>query len=451
MVNQEKITNSSKRTNFRWVVAFLFFLVYVVAAADRANFGVAMPFIREEFHISNTEAGALISLFLLFYGLFQLPGAWLISKFGTRKVIPLAMISTSLVTACIGLSHGLLQLKFCRALLGIAEAPLPVGITSTINCWFPSKEKGTASGLYLAAAKFGPVLVPPLCVAIAAIWGWREIFIFFAVPGIILSVFWLIFIPATPKESKFVNAKELDYIEEKEEKTTDNNVQHTTSGWVKPMPVTDKIIRAKNTQPLESTAQVIRSWNIIGSGIGYAFQVGITNTIMAWLPTYLLVVKQFSLVDMGIIASAPWIGAVIGNLLGGVLSDKLLKGRRKPGMMISALTTTVMMALIVLIPGGALYYGFMFFITGVLLCVGYSNYMSYPMGVVTKDKFPLAVAIVNMCGQFGGAAAPLVVGIILDTYGWNMSFVFLGIISLLTFFILFSMTEPLKLETAKAQ
>lgn len=443
-MDQQIPSVNNKRSNYRWFVAFLFFLVYVVAASDRANFGIAMPFIREEFHISNTEAGGLISLFVLFYAIFQLPGAWLLQKFGTRKIIPISMIGTSIVTLSIGLSSSLLQLQLTRGLLGIAEAPLPIGVTSTINQWFPPREKGIATGIFLAAAKFGPVLVPPVCIGIVAIWGWREIFIIFAIPGILLSIIWFIFIPNLPQQSRFVNQQEINHIEEK---TIDTKNAKGSKEFVERMPLLDRIIKTRDMELLTSTKNILLSWNIIGCGIGYAFQVGITYVLMAWLPTYLLVVKKFSLIDMGVVASTPWIGAVIGNILGGILSDKWLKGRRKPGMIISSLATCLMMALIVLISGNAIYYGVMFFLTGILLCIGYSNYLAYPMNVVSKDKFPLACAIVNMFGQFGGAAAPFLVGLILDHYGWNMSFIFLGTISMFTFIILFTMDEPLKVNT----
>lgn len=51
----------------------MIFVIYAIAAADRANLGVAMPFIRKEFDMSNAEAGGLISLFLLAYALAQIP------------------------------------------------------------------------------------------------------------------------------------------------------------------------------------------------------------------------------------------------------------------------------------------------------------------------------------------------------------------------------------------
>ena len=54
-----------KKTHYRWIVMTILFVLYTVANADRANLGFALPYIRNEFEMSNTEAGTIISLFFL--------------------------------------------------------------------------------------------------------------------------------------------------------------------------------------------------------------------------------------------------------------------------------------------------------------------------------------------------------------------------------------------------
>lgn len=434
---------AAKPSKYRWVVAGLFFIIYTIACADRANLGVALPFLRKEFTMTNAEAGGLVSLFLIAYALGQLPSAWLLSKFGVRKVFPLSMIITSAVTGLTGLVSGLLPLKICRFVLGLAEAPLPLGVTTTINNWFPSKEKGTASGIFLASVKMGPVIVPPLCAMIIALWGWKAIFIAFAVPGIVLSFFWWFLVTNNPADSRFVNKGELDYI---------NQDAAGPSGEIKAAPISkaipwlDKLIRTREEKILETTRSVFKSWNVLGCSLGYAFQLGISNVLLAWIPTYLITVKKFSLMGMGFVAAAPWVGAVVGNLLGGLLSDRLLGKRRKPGMLISALSTAGMMLALINSPADPVLYGVLLFLTGVLLSIGFSAYMSYPMSFVAKKKFPIANAIVNMGGQLGGAAAPFIVGLLLDKMGWDYVFGFMAAAALMTFFIVLTISEPLKVS-----
>lgn len=434
-------TQSAKASKYRWVVAALFFVIYTIAAADRANLGVALPFLRKEFEMTNAEAGGLVSLFLIAYAVAQLPSAWLVSKYGVKKVFSISMILTSIATGLTGMVGSLLSLKFCRIGLGLAEGPLPIGVTSTINNWFPSKEKGTASGIFLSSVKFGPVVTPILGAAIIAAWGWKEVFLFFAIPGIVLSFFWYFLVANKPSESPYVNQAELDLITEEDS----NKVAAKNGGASRPIPWLDRFIRVREEQTLETTGSIFKSWNIYGCTLGYCCQLGISSVLLAWIPTYLMTVKKFSIMSMGLVAAAPWVGAVVGNILGGVLSDRFLGKRRKPGMMLSAVATTGMMVALINSPADPMLYAGLIFLTGMLLSIGYSAYMVYPMPFVAKDKFPVANAVVNMGGQLGGAATPFITGLLLDNYGWDSVFTFMASISMLTFVILLTITEPLKL------
>jgi sugar phosphate permease len=430
------------RTNYRWVVMVLIFAIYTVAMADRANLGVALPFIKKEFRMSNTEAGTLVSLLFFFYAISQIPAGFLYKKLDVRKVFPLSMILTSVFTGLTGITSSLSMLQFFRAGLGLAEGPTGIGCTATINRWFPPKEKGTATGIWLAASKFGPVLCPPLGILIIESFGWRHIFYFFAIPGIIFSILWLFLVTNRPSESRFCSPAEVEYIRTEQapaaaKKSSPTAKRFYSLAWL------DKLILAKKLKPLETSGQVFRSWNIYGDTIGYGCMIGVSNTMLAWIPTYLMSVKHFTSMKMGFLASAPFVGAVLGNLLGGVVSDRILNKRRKPLMLLSALCTSITMYALVYAPNSAAYLGFMLLLTGTLLALGYSAYAVYPMGVTSKEMYPVAFGIVNSGGQLGGAITPLAVGVILDRYSWNSVFLFLALCSVLCLVVLATMDEPL--------
>ncbi|WP_256344735.1 MFS transporter [Pseudomonas sp. I8001] len=437
-MSMPEVIKPAVRSQYRWVVAALIFLIYTVAAADRANLGVALPFIRQEFAMSNAQAGGLVSLFLLAYALAQLPSGFAFGRFGVSRILPGAMVLTSLLTGLVGTASSLLALKLYRLGLGIAEGPLPISMTTTINNWFPAREKGTASGIFLSAVKFGPVIVPPLCAVIISVWGWREIFYFFAIPGIVLAVVWYFLVTDHPSRSRFVNQAELQYIVEDTAITQTARV-HKTPAWVKKL---DRVIRTRDEKPLETSRQVFTSWNIWGCATSYCFQLGVSSVLLAWIPTYLMTVKQFSIMNMGLVSAAPWVGAVLGNLLGGFCSDRLMGGRRKPGMLLSAVGTSLMMYLLINSPAEPLPYGLLLMLTGVVLSLGFSSYMVYPMGLTTKKTFPISNAIVNMIGQLGAAATPFITGLLLDNYGWNYVFAWLAIGSFISFIILLTIAEP---------
>lgn len=430
------------RSRYRWAVAGLIFVIYTIAAADRANLGVAMPFIRQEFDMSNAEAGGLMSLFLLAYALAQIPAGFAFARIGVSTILPSAMILTSVLTGLVGTAGSLLMLKIYRFGLGLAEGPLPISMTSTINNWFPAKEKGIASGIFLSAVKFGPVIVPPLCAIVISIWGWREIFIFFAIPGILLSIAWYVLVADHPSKSRFVNKAELDYILDQPDpaQATASVAAQPVAGWLNQL---DVLIKRRAEPALTSSRQVFKSWNIWGCATSYCFQLGVSSVLLTWIPTYLITVKHFSIMNMGLVSAAPWVGAVLGNLLGGYCSDRFLGGRRKPGMLLSALGTSLMMYLLINSPAEPIAYGLLLMLTGVVLSLGFSSYMSYPMGLASKASFPIANAIVNMVGQLGAAATPFLTGLLLDSLGWNYVFIFLAVGSFTSFVLLLTIAEPI--------
>ena len=428
-----------KKSMYRWVVMALLFILYTVANADRANIGFALPYIRKEFEMSNTEAGGIISLFFFAYAAFQVPSGFLVKKLGNRATFTLGMAFTSICTGLIGTAGSVFALKALRLCVGVAEAPVIIASSATINSWFPAKEKGTATGIFLAGSKMGPLVVPVLCAWIISVWGWREIFYFFMVPGVILSVIWFFLVANKPNDSKFVNAAEAEYIADKtvvEIKKDDKPKRVYKLAWL------DKIVRAKKVELLSSSAQVFKSWDIWGVAFGYFFAVGLSSVFMSWLPTYLVTVKHFAIMKTAFVASAPFAGTVVGNFFGGWFSDNILGKRRKPMMMVTALSTSIMMYCMLKSPEDPVLLGLLLFCAGVLLALGYSMYMAYGMGRANKETYPIAWSIVNMGGQLGGACMPLIVGMILDKFNWDAVWMTLAAGSIICFIIISSVIEP---------
>lgn len=436
---EKKNMNSSKRTKYRWVVMALLFILYTVANADRANIGFALPYLRKEFAMSNTEAGAIISLFFVAYAAMQIPSGFLVKKFGVRKMFTIGMVFTSIFTGFIGTATSALQLKALRLAVGAAEAPVAIACTATINNWFPPKEKGTASGIFLAGSKLGPLIVPPLCAWIIMTWGWREIFYAFMIPGIILSVVWFFLVANKPAESRFVSPAEAEYIADKtaaKGQKTEKPKREYKLWWL------DRLVRAKKVEPLANSGQVFKSWDIFGAAFGYFFMVGIVSVLMSWLPTYLVTVKHFAIMKTAFVASAPFAGTVAGNFVGGWFSDNILNKRRKPLMLVTAFSTTVMMFSLINAPADPVLLGLLLFATGFLLALGYSAFMAYPMGRTTSETYPIAFSIVNTGGQLGGASAPLIVGMLLDKFSWDAVFMALAIGSFLCLAVVLTIVEP---------
>jgi len=432
-----------KKTNYRWVVMGLIFCIWAIACADRANFGIALPYMKKEFHITNTEAGLIVSLFSFAYAIVQIPVGMLYRRLGEKAsgiFLAVCMVFTSLFTALMATTTSVLLLQLYRIGLGLSEGPLGIGCTNVINRWFPPQEKGLATGLWIAASKLGPLMVPSVCLIVIAIWGWREIFYVFAVPGFVFAILWLLLVTNSPSESRFCSPAEQRYI--RGEGAPADAGKKPVQRYLRSMPLLDALNRTRRVERLQTIGQVFTSWNIIGIALGYGCMIGITNIFMSWIPTYLVTVRGFESVKMGFLASAPFIGAVTGNMIGGLISDRLLDGRRKPMMLLGAIGTTLMLCLLIKAPDSATFLGATLLFSGLMVGIGFAGYSAYAMGLVSKSTYPTAFGIVNFLGQIGGAVAPLMVGVLLDHYGWSSVFLYMVGTALLCVVLVASVVEP---------
>ena len=436
-------SGQARPTRFRWWVMALIFLIYAIAAADRANIGIVLPYLKDEFRLTNTQAGGIVSLFFLFYAFGQIPAAFIVKRFGVARVLPAAMILTSIATALHGLVTSVLALKGCRILLGAAEAPIANACLTSVNNWFPAREKGTAAGIFMASAKFGPVLVPPLGALIIVAFGWQYVFLLFAIPGLLLPWVWMRFVPDDPADSRHVNREEAELIHQPAAPPVQKTAaQRAGGGGGGGFHLIDRLIRARPIKPINTSRGAFLSWNIWGVSLAYFLFVGTMNVILAWLPTYLKDVKGFSIVGVGLVAAAPFVGAVSGNMLGGWISDRLFDKRRKPLMMLSCIATVIMMYALRSAPNDPFGLAALLAATGLLLSLGFSLYGIFPAGLTDRTTFPVATSILNTCGQLGGAAMPFLTGVILDLYDWDTLFLALAACAFVALCLLATVVEP---------
>ena len=425
-----------KKTGYRWLVLSLIFLVYIVCYADRTNIGVVLPFIKEDFALTNFQAGAISSFFFLGYACSQIPAGFLLGKKGTRGIVSLAVIAFSVITFFLGTVSGAALLILLRLILGLAEGPVPVSMSTTINHWFPAKEKATATGIYIASTQLAPIFVPIIAAAIAMSFGWRYVFYWFAIPGIVIAVIWYLVVRTKPEDSSKVSKAELEYIRQ-EEVTVETVEGHRSLGWL------DKAIRYQKIEKITTPKAVFTSWNIWGNTLTYFLMNSVLYGMLTWVPMYLVNAKGYSFMKMGFVASTPAIGGLIGALLGGVISDKLFLKRRKPTMLVTAIATAIMMLVVMNIPDNATLVSLSLGLAGFFLNIGWPAFTAYPMGLTNRNTFPVAIATVNSGGNLGGFFSPMIVGAILDATGnYNIAFGFFAVLLVLGFIIITTLKEP---------
>ncbi|EPP3046492.1 MFS transporter [Salmonella enterica subsp. enterica serovar Kentucky] len=435
------VCTDARKTKYRLVVLTMIFLVYAINYADRTNIGAVLPFIIDEFHINNFEAGAIASMFFLGYAVSQIPAGFFIAKRGTRGLVSLSIFGFSAFTWLMGTVSSVFSLKMVRLGLGLSEGPCPVGLASTINNWFPPKEKATATGVYIAATMFAPIIVPPLAVWIAVTWGWRWVFFSFAIPGIVAAIAWYLLVKSKPSESGFVSQSELEEINagrDIHKNTVRENILIADR-----FTLLDKIIRVKKMAPIDTAKGLFTSKNILGDCLAYFMMVSVLYGLLTWIPLYLVKERGFDVMSMGFVASMPCIGGFIGAIGGGWISDKVLGRRRKPTMMFTAISTVVMMLIMLNIPASTWAVCVGLFFVGLCLNIGWPAFTAYGMAVSDTKTYPIASSIINSGGNLGGFVATMAAGFLLDKTGsFNSVFTYFGICAAIGLVVILFLDEP---------
>ncbi len=110
-------------TNYRWFIACLIFFITLVNFIDRSAISFVIIPLKQEFGFNDKEFGAILSAFGVGYILLTAFGGWLVDRFGSRLVWPLAAITWSLCVGLLGLAIGFWSFIGLRFLLGITEGP----------------------------------------------------------------------------------------------------------------------------------------------------------------------------------------------------------------------------------------------------------------------------------------------------------------------------------------
>jgi D-galactonate transporter len=210
---------------------FMAFLATAINYVDRANLAVAMPYVQAELGLSPAASGALLGAFFWTYAAFQLPSGWFVDRVGARLAYAAAVTWWSLFTAVMAVASSFATLFGFRLMLGVGEAPAYPCNAKVVAEWFPRSERGLASGIFDSGARVGTALSLPIVTAIIAAFGWRTSFVITGALGLVWTVVWLR-VYRRPREHARVSAAELAYIEAGQPPVPQNPAaDEPTIGW----------------------------------------------------------------------------------------------------------------------------------------------------------------------------------------------------------------------------
>ena len=180
----------SRATKVRWAVAVFCAFGLAINYIDRSAISVSLPFMTQDFHLTATEKGLVLSAFSWSYALMQLPAGRLIDRFGERVMFGASVLIWSLFTAATAFVSSFATLLGLRLGLGVGEAGAYPGAAKTVSNWFPLRLRGRATSVYDSGARIGSAAATPLIALIIGLWGWRAVFLFAGTLGVLWAIGW---------------------------------------------------------------------------------------------------------------------------------------------------------------------------------------------------------------------------------------------------------------------
>jgi ACS family hexuronate transporter-like MFS transporter len=431
----------------RWTIVALLSASITINLLDRQVLSVLAPLLRSTFNWTNAQYGYVGVAFNLGMMLGQIPAGQLMDRVGTRKGLLTIFTAWSLISILlafsgpgslidtvsyplvswiplltgVALGGGLAGFLVLRFLMGLAECGNYTAGIKALAGLFPAERRGRAGGFFNAGAQLGSVIAPPIVVYLAAKFGWRMGFVIPAVLGMVWVPFWLRSFP---------------------DKETFNAIA-----------IRPKSAVATATAAEYPISRLFANRKVLGLCLIRIFTGPITTFYWTWLPLYLRDGRGMSFLALGIFASIPNLIGMSGNVVGGLLTDKVVtatgsvdRGRKVAftcAFLLGALSMTMPWVsnnvVAVLLMGLALF--------------GNQWVAATYIGTV-GDVVPqhLAGRVNGIAGLFDNGAALLAVlytGVVVDKFGWTPVFLGAGalpFLAMISVFFVLGRIEPAKFD-----
>ncbi len=390
----------------RYLLVLLIFLIAMVVNLDRSNISIAGSYIAADFHITIVELGWCFSAFMIGYAAFLIPSGWIAGKWGPRRTLTGGLIwwgALTIATALVppGMANALWVLIGVRFILGLGEALAYPSANQFIAAWFPSTERGKANAWVQSGAQFGSGIAPPLVAFIIYKFGWHAAFFASAAIGLVIAFFWYRAARDLPAQHPSVTPQEMAHIQ---------------AG----LPVEMNSVR-----PPVPWARIFSSKDTWGTALAYA-GFGYAATIFStWFFIYLKECRGFDLKSSAMLGMLPFIATTTCCLLGGVISDWLVK-HKSPYIGRSVFGAfTLGLAGIILIIGGhaenAVAASLLLAAGAGAIYLGQAVY--YAVAADLGGPYAGVVSgMVSMCGQIAGAITASLTPFLATRYGWEYAF-----------------------------
>lgn len=277
------------------LVLLLLCVMYFLTYVDRVIVSTAGTSMQKEFGLSKTELGAVFGWFGWSYAALQVPGGRIGDWLGPRKTLLIAGAIWGFATVVSGFAAGLISLGALRLALGFGEGATFPTATRVMQSWMPASRRGWAQGVTHSFARFANAVTPPIVAAIIVWWSWRAAFVILGAVSLVWVAVWWLYFRDEPRDHAGVTPEDLARLSAAAKKERRN------------VPWRRLILRIL---PVTLT-YFCYGWSL------WLF--------IYWVPTFFQQQYKLDIGKSALYSFGVFLAGVIGDALGGVISDHLLR------------------------------------------------------------------------------------------------------------------------------
>src|SRR5262249_36768613 len=380
-----------------WVLLLLC-LMYLILYVDRVNISTAAPLIKADLALTNTQLGLAFSAFAYPYALFQLVGGWLADKFGARATLGVCGLIVCAATAAPGPVGGVGWVFGARLALGIGEGATFPTATRAMSVWTPEARWGFAQGITHAFARIGDAITPPLVAVLVALISWRGSFVVLALVSLVWVLVWIWFFRDDPAQHPSLTPEELAMLSGRAGRSRERSVP-----W---LPLFQRMLPV-------TAVDFCYGWTL------WLF--------LSWIPSFFYQNYHQDLKQSAFYSAGVFLAGVIGDTVGGMMSDRILRrsadraAARRNVIVTGMLGGLVFLLQVILIHDvdvAAISLALAFFFVELVV----APIWSVPMDIAPRYSGS-ASGMMNFGFGLAGIISPFVFGYLIDLTGsWTLPF-----------------------------
>lgn len=392
----------AKFKTWAWLVLLSFGLTYLFFYNGRQNMNLVMTQMAEDLGSSTAALGVVSSSLFWCYAFGQLINGRLGAYFGYKRFMMVGIVASAVLNVVISFQHSIPVIAVLWGLNGFFQSMLWSNGLGVINKWWPSEKRGFATGLTTFLSGMAQVvtyLTVLFCLELNPEWTWRAAFRYPMIPMAVSLIAFVLFFKNSPADAGF-----------------DLPVEDTRDAEL------EKAIKEKGYlypyKLLFSEPKVILFCFISAiAGIG-------RYGLLTWVPTYFIEELGLSIKD-GIFSSIllPF-GQACAMFVFPIITDKLLKGKREPMLVIASVVTFGGMIAFPFIKEQTLASVMLFFLGVFAMVTGVIWTIAGDIG--GKAFSSTVVGVFDWAVYMGAAIQATIFGFVKDTFGWSAIFVIIG-------------------------